>query len=114
MNAFTVIRAILITALAAASPLLSFAADSHDYPYRPVPFKDVHLDDIFWAPRMETNRAVTIPYAFEQCEKSGRMYNFERAAAVLRGEKISDLSPPGFPFDDTDHYKVLEGASFSL
>jgi hypothetical protein len=93
---------------------LGAGAPAHDYPFQPVPFTAVHLDDAFWAPRIETNRLTTIPHAFEQCEKSGRMYNFERAAAVLRGEKIDDLKPPGFPFDDTDPYKVLEGASYTL
>ncbi len=86
----------------------------YDYPFRPVPFTAVHLDDTFWAPRLETNRITTIPYAFAKCEASGRMDNFERAAAVLRGENISNRKPPGFPFDDTDPYKVLEGASYSL
>src|SRR5215204_1121834 len=56
-----------------------------DYPVQPVPFTDVHLADEFWSPRIETNRTVTIPFAFEQCEKNGRMYNFERAATALRG-----------------------------
>jgi hypothetical protein len=42
------------------------------------------------------------------------MDNFERAAAVLRGENIENRKPPGFPFDDTDLYKILEGASYSL
>ena len=100
-----------------ASALHSFAAPSpasHDYPFKPVPFTAVHLTDAFWAPRLETNRLTTIPYAFGKCEESGRMYNFERAAAVLRGEKISDRKPPGFPFDDTDPYKVLEGAAYAL
>jgi DUF1680 family protein len=85
-----------------------------DYPVQPVLFTAVHLDDAFWAPRLETNRAVTIPYAFGQCQASGRMNNFERAAAVLRGEQIENRKPPGFPFDDTDPYKVLEGASYTL
>ncbi|HUC83911.1 MAG TPA: beta-L-arabinofuranosidase domain-containing protein [Candidatus Acidoferrales bacterium] len=100
-----------------ALALASFAAvipDSHNYPIQPVPFTDVRLTDNFWAPRIETNRLFTIPYAFQKCEESGRMYNFERAAAVLRGEKISDTRPPGYPFDDTDVYKVLEGASYAL
>jgi DUF1680 family protein len=79
-----------------------------------VPFTAVHLNDAFWAPRLETNRAVTIPHAFGQCQASGRMDNFERAAAVLRGENIENRKPPGFPFDDTDLYKVLEGASYTL
>ena len=90
------------------------AARAHDYPYQPVPFTAVHLDDAFWAPRLETNRVTTIPYAFSKCEESGRMYNFQRAAAVLRGENITDRKAPGYPFDDTDPYKVLEGASYSL
>src|ERR1022692_228009 len=85
-----------------------------DYPVKPVPFTAVHLNDLFWAPRIETNRVTTIPYAFKQCELSGRMDNFERAAAVLRGENIVNRRPPGFPFDDTDPYKVLEGASYAL
>ncbi len=85
-----------------------------DYPFEPVPFTQVHFDDVFWAPRLETNRSVTIPYAFEKCEESKRFYHFERAAKVLRGETPEDLSAPGLPFDDTDPYKVLEGASFGL
>ena len=100
--------------LAFAGLHLSAAPGSHDYPFRPVPFTAVHLDDIFWAPRLETNRAVTIPYAFGKCEESGRMDNFARAAAVLRGESITNRKLPGFPFDDTDPYKVLEGASYAL
>ncbi len=90
------------------------AAIGKDYPFEPVPFTQVHFEDIFWAPRLETNRSVTIPYAFEKCEESMRFYHFERAAKVLRGEPLEDLSPPGLPFDDTDPYKVLEGASFGL
>lgn len=84
------------------------------YPVSPVSFTDVHLNDVFWAPRIEVNRSVTIPYAFEKCEESGRFYNFERAAKILKGEEVTDLSPPGLSFDDTDPYKVLEGASFGL
>jgi len=42
------------------------------------------------------------------------MYNFQRAGEVLRGETVADRKPPGYPFDDTDPYKVLEGASYSL
>jgi hypothetical protein len=99
----------------AASLNLSAAGSApHDYPVKPVPFTAVHLDDVFWAPRIETNRAVTIPYAFGKCEESGRMDNFERAAKALRGESFENHKLPGFPFDDTDPYKVLEGASYAL
>ena len=84
-----------------------------DYPVQPVPFTAVHVDDVFWAPRIETNRKVTIPFAFQKCEETGRVANFERAAAVMRGD-TSDRKLPGYPFDDTDVYKVIEGASYTL
>src|SRR5712691_7074360 len=65
------------------SPPLAAAARSappgRDYPVQPVPFTAVHLTDVFWAPRIETNRKVTIPAAFEKCEETGRVNNFERA-----------------------------------
>jgi DUF1680 family protein len=85
-----------------------------DYPVQPVPFTAVHFDDAFWLPRIEVNRTVTIPFAFEKAEETKRVYHFERAAAVLRGEELEDKSPPGYPFDDTDVYKVIEGAAYTL
>jgi uncharacterized protein len=85
-----------------------------DYPVKPVPFTSVHFNDQFWAPRIEINRTVTIPFAFQKDEETGRVYNFERAAAALKGEELKDKKPPGYPFDDTDVYKVIEGASYTL
>jgi DUF1680 family protein len=85
-----------------------------DYPIKPVAFTAVHLNDDFWAPRIEINRTSSIPSAFQQCELTGRVNLFERAAAVLRGETTVDKRPPGYPFDETDLYKVIEGASYSL
>lgn len=85
-----------------------------DYPVKPVPFTAVHFNDVFWAPRIEINRTVTIPFAFQKDEETKRVYNFERAAAVLRGEDITDKKAPGYPFDDTDVYKVIEGAAYTL
>jgi DUF1680 family protein len=84
-----------------------------DYPVQPVPFTAVRLNDGFWGPRIETNRKVTIPAAFQKCEESGRLNNFERAAQALRGEPHDTKAPP-YPFDDTDLYKVIEGASYVL
>jgi DUF1680 family protein len=101
-------------ALLLALSLPAFSAEMRDYPVKPVPFTAVHLNDVFWAPRIETNRAVTIPFAFEQDEKSGRVDNFIRAAKALRGEPFDNHRPPGYPFDDTDVYKVIEGASYTL
>lgn len=64
--------------------------------------------DSFWAPRIERNRTVTIPASFARCESTGRVQNFVMAAQ--RKGKFGTK----FPFDDTDIYKTLEGASFSL
>lgn len=78
-------------------------------PLNPVPFTAVHLHDEFWAPKIETNRKVSIPSAFEKCEENGRLDNFALAGGLIQGEQKGD-----FPFDDTDVYKVLEGASYTL
>ena len=87
---------------------------ARDYPVQPVPFTAVQLTDAFWAPKIKTNAETTIPFAFGQCETSGRVDNFIRAAQALRGTPPSNLRPPGYPFDDTDLYKVIEGASYTL
>ncbi len=80
-----------------------------DYPIQPAPFTCVHFNDAFWKPRIETNRTVTIPYAFKQCEEHGRMDNF-----LIAGGKLEGGHSGSFPFDDTDPYKILEGASYTL
>lgn len=83
-------------------------------PAKAVPFTAVHLHDSFWAPKIEINRTVTIPFAFQKDEETGRVKNFENAAATLRGEDPAGKPLPGYPFDDTDVYKVLEGAAYTL
>ncbi|MBV8905208.1 MAG: glycoside hydrolase family 127 protein, partial [Acidobacteriia bacterium] len=91
------------------------APAEQDYAIKPVPFTAVHLNDVFWAPRIETNRKVTIPFAFQECELTGRVENFMHAAQALRGQIADkDRKIPPYPFDDTDIYKVIEGASYSL
>jgi uncharacterized protein len=87
---------------------------NRDYPVKPVPFTAVRVNDGFWAPRIETNRKITIPFAFQKDEETGRLDNFVRAAKALRGEPFDNKRPPGYPFDDTDLYKVIEGASYAL
>jgi DUF1680 family protein len=89
-------------------------AQNRDYPVKPVPFTAVHVNDEFWAPRIEINRTVTIPFAFKKDEETGRVDNFIRAAKALRGEPFENHKYPPYPFDDTDVYKVIEGASYTL
>ncbi|RFZ92710.1 glycoside hydrolase family 127 protein [Mucilaginibacter conchicola] len=85
------------------------SAQQKDYPIQPVAFTSVHVNDNFWQPKMEVNATVTIPYVLAQCKANGRMDNFLRAAKKLDGDKLSE-----FPFDDTDVYKAIEGASYSM
>ena len=113
-------RRVLLTTLAvAASVTLTACAPAarqdealprmaKDYPIRPVPFTRVHVDDVFWAPRLETNRTVTIPYAFKKCEETGRISNFAVAGGLEEG------TFEGTYFNDSDVYKVLEGAAYAL
>jgi DUF1680 family protein len=83
-------------------------SQSTDYPIKNVPFTQVSVTDNFWLPRIKTNHTVTIPASFERCENTGRVKNFEMAAA--RSGKFCTV----YPFDDTDIYKTIEGASFSM
>lgn len=87
----------------------SASAQHQDYPIQPIAFTKVHVHDNFWQPKMEVNANVTIPYVIAQCKANGRMDNFLRAGKKLSGEKMSE-----FPFDDTDVYKAIEGASYSI
>lgn len=73
-----------------------------------LPFTQVTITDAFWSPRLETNRTVTIRYDFQKCEDTGRISNFEKAAGWLEG----DLE--GIFFNDSDVFKVIEGAAYSL
>jgi len=83
-------------------------AQHPDYPIQPVPFTSVKLTDQFWTSRIETNRIVTIPASFKRCDSTGRVKNFIMAAE--HKGKFCTV----YPFDDTDIYKTVEGASYSL
>jgi len=74
-----------------------------------IPFTSVKLTDAFWAPRIKTNHEVTIPIAIEQSTVSGRIKNFEIAGGLCQGKFCSE-----YPFDDSDVYKIIEAASYSM
>ena len=56
-----------------------------DYTYQDVPFPNVHFTDKFWAGRIETVRNVTVPFAFDKCEETGRIDNFAIAGKLKEG-----------------------------
>jgi len=79
------------------------------YPITPVPFTAVKVTDPFWGQRLKASREVTIPLAFGKCEETGRYENFVKAAHPSEDYKVT-----GYSFDDTDVYKTIEGASYSM
>ena len=83
--------------------------NDEDYPVQPLPFTSVKLTDNFWAPRIKKNADVTIPVAFGYCESTGRVKNLEIAGGLDTG-RFQTI----FPFDDSDIFKIIEGASYSL
>lgn len=108
-------RVLIALLLLTATNLLA----ASDYPVQPVPFTSVRLTSGLLADRQATNAEVTMPFALEQCEASGRIKNFDLAAEVMRrraaGESNFQIKPPTeYPFDDTDVYKAVEGAAFCL
>ncbi len=95
-------------ALAAAAFAEKPSGAVHDYTISPVPFTAVRFGAGLWAERLKTNREVTVGYDFQKCEETGRISNFAKAAGLMPG------GFEGIPFNDSDVYKVIEGAAYSL
>jgi len=103
-------RKLFITGLIGLSLCLQAQVKkSGGYPITPVPFTSVKVTDAFWGQRLKASREVTIPLAFSKCEETGRYQNFVKAAHPSDSYKVE-----GFSFDDTDVYKTIEGASYSM
>lgn len=92
-----------------AAAIASAAKPGSDYPVGEVPLTSVRLEDNFWSPRQRTDASVTIPHEMRQCELTGRIRNFEIAGGETRGKFATR-----FAFDDSDVYKVIEAAAYSL
>ena len=82
---------------------------TQDYPIQPISFVKVQITDDFWSHRFKTHREITLPYAFRKCEKTKRIDNFSRAAGLLEKTITSK-----YPYDDSDVFKIIEGAAYSL
>ncbi|MCX6377975.1 MAG: glycoside hydrolase family 127 protein [Armatimonadetes bacterium] len=75
---------------------------------QPAALSEVSLHDDFWQPRRIINRDKTIPAQYTQCATTGRIDNFRRASGKIQGDF------QGIFFNDSDVYKWVEAASFSL
>ncbi|WP_282778239.1 glycoside hydrolase family 127 protein [Phaeodactylibacter xiamenensis] len=79
------------------------------YRIAPVDIQHVRMTDDFWLPIIKRVQEHTIVYALDKCEEEGRMENF-----LIAGGKLEGATRGAMPFDDTDLYKIIEGASNSL
>ncbi len=97
--------------MSSSDQYLAVPVSTYASPYarlRPVPLDEVHLADEFWEPRRTINHKVTLPAQYEHLEDTGRLDNFRRAAGKLDG------SFQGLYFNDSDVYKWLEAACWTL
>ncbi len=83
------------------------------YPRRTVDFPAVTLTDDFWAPRLEANRAVTVPHCLQMVEEAGLIENY-RAAGERDPDAASAHIPAGLHLSDETVYKAVEAASYLL
>ncbi len=74
----------------------------------PVPWKNVRIEGGFWGNRVGVNRDVVLDYQYEKMEETGRIDNFRKVAGKKNGKH------EGRFFNDSDVYKWLEAASYSL
>lgn len=79
-----------LQSLARVAVLSVVAATSLAQSITPVPFAQTRLTDRFWAPRLATHASTTLPICIDQTEvKTGRIRNFEKAAAGLGQHEVS-------------------------
>lgn len=106
-NFLTLLLASTTACMATAQPAVA------GYPYRQVPFTSVRLaPGSFFGERLKAAQKVTIPLAFGKCETEHRYENFVKAAHPSDDYVVNKFML--FPFDDTDVYKTIEGASYML
>lgn len=84
-------------------------AVSENYLIQSVPIANVKVTDQFWLPIIKRVQEKTIYYAIKKCADEGRFDNFLIAGGKMKGPVKGQM-----PFDDTDVYKIIEGASNSL
>lgn len=77
-------------------------------PLKAIPFTSVQFKEGFWKSRLEINRTQTVWHNIQKCEETGRIENFAKAGGLKEGEH------QGIYFNDSDLYKVLEGAAYCL
>src|SRR5918994_2723190 len=90
------------------SPVVVDTSKSRYSRLRPLPLSDVLLLDGFLEPRRRVNHETTLPSQYDLLEQTGRLDNFRRVAGKI------DAPFSGVYFNDSDVYKWLEAAAWTL
>ena len=53
---------------------------------RAVPLTAVRIEDEFWTPKLDVIRESALSHCFAQCEQTGRLSNFDKAAVKVAGK----------------------------
>ncbi len=99
----------LCTAMICQNCDMKVSETARDYPITPVDFTKVKLKDGFWMEWVSTAVQKTIPFSFQKCEETGRIDNFIFAAGIREGKFQGR-----YGFNDSDLFKIMEGAAYSL
>ncbi|HPO16425.1 MAG TPA: glycoside hydrolase family 127 protein [Candidatus Hydrogenedentes bacterium] len=83
-------------------------AQKATHPLNTVPFTDVKVLGGFWEPWITLTREKILPHNLAYCESEGKIDNFRIAAGKKEG------AFRGAPWEDSDVYKVIEGAAYCL
>lgn len=102
-------RCALILLCVLLSGSLISAAQTVGYQLDPVDFTQIKLHPGFWQTWQKKAVEVTVGHCFDQCEQRNKIKHFEIAAGRAEGK----WSSTG-PWDDSDVFKVIEGASYAL
>lgn len=103
------VKILILAVIIISCGIVTAQTAKKDYQFKPVPFTQVKFTDNFWAPKLKVNKDVTIPIGLKKNEETGRVDNFKVAGGLKKGKFATQ-----YPFDDTDIYKMIEAASYSL
>jgi DUF1680 family protein len=89
--------------------VLSGPAFADDYPLQAASVANVTIEGGFWGPRVTTNATVTVSHNFKFIENTSRMAIFDQAAGTDTKPFAGDAY-----VGDSDVFKIIEGAAYSL
>ncbi len=97
----SIVLPVLLGVLGTCAPLWA-------QPLSSVPFTDVKVDGGFWGPWITLDREKVVQHCLKYCESEGKIDNFRVTAKRIEGKHR------GAVWEDSDVYKVIEGAAYCL